>query len=295
MKKYRIMFFSLIIVGLLNESCSSQEVTNETQEVTNETKVVIFEENFDGTSLDESNWTIVNGGSSAWNNTAKNDSRVVEVSNGTLKLRGIKNPNLTGNLEDVVSINRSSVWTGAIESSHKFDFTYGVVEIRAKIGQAPRAWPAIWLHATDNVYGGNPNSGEIDIVESLNYDNFYYSTIHTEYHWANNRQYSNDPERYTQKTADVKEWNVYKMVWTEDKIDFLLNDKLYHTFNRGSNNTVSGFLRWPFDKDFHFILSQQIGGGWVDGDATSNGLVLKESDLPLTMEIDYIKVTQKKP
>ncbi|WP_052143591.1 DUF4971 domain-containing protein [Wocania ichthyoenteri] len=256
-------------------------------------EVIVFEDNFDGNSLNTSNWNIVNSGSSAWNNTAINDPLVVEVSNGTLKLKGIKNPNFTGKLQDVESIDRSSVWTGAIDSSHKFDFTYGEVEIRARIQQVPRAWPAIWLHPTDNVYGSNPNSGEIDMVESLNYDSFFYSTIHTEYHWANNRQYSNDPERYTTKAVNLTNWNIYKVEWTENKIDFILNGLVYHTFNRGNNDTVSGYLRWPFDKDFHIILSQQIGGSWVDAEANSSNWVLKESNLPVVMEIDYVKVIQK--
>ncbi|MDO5977302.1 glycoside hydrolase family 16 protein [Flavivirga spongiicola] len=289
---------SIIVVAILFiAACTKSNVipeNNEEPKIDSTSYSLIFEDNFNGSSINNSNWTVVFSGGSNWNNTAVDEPQVVEVSNGTLKLKGIKNPNFTGNLANVQNINRSTVWTGAIESAHKVDFTYGIVEIRARVEKAPRVWPAIWLHATDNVYGGNPDSGEIDMLESLNLDSYFYSTIHTQYHWANNRQYSNDPERYTTKTVNVDSWNVYKLEWTPNKIDFIFNGSVYHTFNKGNNNVVSGFLRWPFDKDFHIILSQQIGGGWVDSEANSKGLVLTESNLPVTMEIDYVKVYQKK-
>ena len=51
-------------------------------------------------------------------------------------------------------------------TKNKGDWKYGRFEIRAKIPKGVGTWPAIWLLATDNVYGGWPNSGEIDIMET---------------------------------------------------------------------------------------------------------------------------------
>lgn len=254
---------------------------------------LLWEDEFEGASLNSNYWSIVKSGSSAWNNTAYDDPRVLEVSNGTLKLRAIKNPNYSGTLSSVGSIDRNSIWTGACDTQYKVDFKYGRVEIRARMESVPRAWPAIWLMPTYSKHGGNPNSGEIDMVERLNLDQYFYSTIHTEYHWdAPNGKA--DPERYTTEAAtDLDDWAVYAMEWDENKIDFYRNDKMYHTFNKGASAMKSGYLRWPFDEEFYIILSQQIGGGWVDGEANSKGLVLQDSHLPYELEIDYVKVYQK--
>lgn len=253
--------------------------------------VLDWSDEFNGTTLDKTKWNVEKGGGSNWNNTAVDDPRVIEVSNGSLKLKGIKNPNYNGSIENVGTIDENSVWTGAIDSHHKYGFKYGKCEIRARIESAPRAWPALWLMPTHSVYGGNPLSGEIDIVEHLNYDNFYYTTVHTEYHLTNKQ----DPERWGGGTFtnDDNEWVVYGMEWTEQKLDFFRNGVLYHTVNKGNGLYVNGLLRWPFDEEFYLILSQQIGGGWVDGEAASQGLKMTDADLPLTMEIDYVRVYKK--
>lgn len=247
---------------------------------------LIWSDEFSHSTLDTTYWSIQQGGRSNWSNTAIDDSRVIEVSDGTLKLKGIINPHTAADLSTVENIDRSTVWTGAIRSQNKVGFKYGKIEIRAKMDYAPRAWPAIWLMPTESSYGSNPDSGEIDIVEHLNLDPFYYSTVHTEYHTV----HRGDPERYVTEIANEGEWNIHAIEWYNDKIVFLRNGIAYHTFNKGNKSRIDDLLRWPFDSEFYIILSQQIGGNWVDGEARSQNLVLKNSDLPITMEIDYVRI-----
>ncbi len=251
---------------------------------------LIWSDEFNGVSLDSTYWSKQNKGRANWSNTAIADHRVIEVSDGTLKLKGIKNPNSNVDLSTVANIDTSTVWTGAIRSQNKVGFKYGKIEIRAKLDRAPRAWPAIWLMPTRSLYGGNPDSGEIDIVEHLNLDPYYYSTIHTQY----NTVHRDDPERYTIEKTNEGVWNVHAVEWYEDKIVFLRNGTKYHTFNKGDHVKIDNLLRWPFDQEFYVILSQQIGGSWVDGEARSKGLVLEDSDLPITLEIDYVRIYKEK-
>jgi hypothetical protein len=56
------------------------------------------------------------------------------------------------------------VTSGNIRTKRAFKF--GRLEIRAKLPRGDWLWPAIWLLPEDNVYGGWPMSGEIDIMES---------------------------------------------------------------------------------------------------------------------------------
>ena len=47
----------------------------------------------------------------------------------------------------------------------KFHQKFGRVEVRAKQPGGRGLWPAIWMMPQYDVYGGWPNSGEIDIFE----------------------------------------------------------------------------------------------------------------------------------
>ena len=55
-----------------------------------------------------------------------------------------------------------------MRTKYKGDWRYGRVEVRAKPPRGQGSFPAIWMLPTDNVYGGWPHSGEIDIFESVN-------------------------------------------------------------------------------------------------------------------------------
>ena len=64
-------------------------------------------------------------------------------------------------------------------TKNKADWLYGRVEIKAKLPKGRGTWPAIWMLPTDNAYGGWPNSGEIDIMEHVGYDqNNVHFTLH---------------------------------------------------------------------------------------------------------------------
>ena len=136
---------------------------------------LVFEDNFDGDTLDANNWNIDEGDGCpdlcGWGN---NELQVysadnIEVSVGTLKLTAQEE--LGGG------------YTSArINTQGKFDFTYGKVEVRARIPAGQGTWPAIWaLHSAAGglnpnpdyqdvgVYGPWPASGEMDIMEAFNY------------------------------------------------------------------------------------------------------------------------------
>ncbi|KAF5017551.1 hypothetical protein F66182_10504, partial [Fusarium sp. NRRL 66182] len=51
--------------------------------------------------------------------------------------------------------------------------TYGRVEVVAKLPAGDWLWPAIWMMPTNDVYGGWPASGEIDLSESRGNDISY--------------------------------------------------------------------------------------------------------------------------
>ncbi len=81
----------------------------------------------------------------------------------------------------IVASNDKGLWTSArLKTQYKGDWTYGYIEVRAKLPKGVGTWPAIWMMPTSEVYGAWPRSGEIDIVEHVGYDqDKVHTTIHT--------------------------------------------------------------------------------------------------------------------
>jgi beta-glucanase (GH16 family) len=163
-------------------------------------------------------------------------------------------------------------------SKGKGDWTYGRMEVRARLPKGRGTWPAIWMLPTDWAYGGWPASGEIDIMEHVGYaPDSIFGTIHTQ---AFNHM------MYTQKSGAIvvpdaeRAFHVYAIDWTAEKIYFLLDDRVYHTFR----NEGTGFEAWPFDRRFHLLLNIAVGGGWGGRHGVD------EQIWPQRMEIDYVRV-----
>ena len=169
-----------------------------------------------------------------------------------------------------------------LTTKDKGDWLYGRMEVRAKVSKGTGIWPAIWMLPDSNIYGNWPKSGEIDIMEHVGYDpDTIHLTVHTE---AFNGMYQ------TQKTGKVyvpeaeNEFYTYSIEWTETKCDFFIDGKKGFTFKKQSDNTDE----WPFDHPYYLILNVAVGGSWggVHG--------VDDSIFPQTMEIDYVRVYQKK-
>jgi beta-glucanase (GH16 family) len=166
-----------------------------------------------------------------------------------------------------------------VVSRNKGDWLYGRIEVRAKLPKGKGTWPAIWMLPTDWSYGGWPVSGEIDIMEHVGYNpGVIHGTIHTE-------KYNHLKQTQKEGTVNVPDWenefHVYAIDWRENKIDFFVDDKLYHTVIRDPADDHSG---WPFDKRFHLIMNIAVGGNW----GGMHGI--DDSIWPQRMEIDYVRV-----
>ena len=165
-------------------------------------------------------------------------------------------------------------------SKHKGDWTYGRVDIRLKVAEGLGTWSAAWMLPTDWAYGGWPKSGEIDIMEQVGYSpDSVFGTVHTE---AFNHIAGTQVGKGLHDTTLSSRFHTYSIVWDEERIQFLMDDKPYHTFN----NKREGSAAWPFDKDFHMILNLAVGGNWGGRKGVD------ETIWPRQMLIDYVRVYQ---
>ncbi len=131
---------------------------------------------------------------------------------------------------------------------------------------------------TDEVYGGWPQSGEIDIMELIGSEpEVAHGTIHFGPPWPNNRF---SGESFTLNEGTFYDgFHEFAVEWEAGVIRWYVDDYLYAT------KTVSSVApnQWPFDQDFHFLLNVAVGGNWP-GNPNSF------TQFPQTMEVEYVRV-----
>ena len=209
------------------------------------------------------NWTYDLGtGDNGWGNnelqsyTSNADNVIVE--DGILKI--------------TAKADGASYTSARIKSVDLFEFTYGRVEVRAKLPAAQGTWPAIWMLGANFETVGWPTSGEIDIMEQTGQDkNTTLGTLHYP-----GMSGGNANGGATQVETSTSEFHNYSVEWTPDVIKIVVDGDVFHT--------VINSDALPFNSDFFFILNVAMGGslgGDVDPAFTED-----------TMEIDYVRVYQ---
>ena len=144
-------------------------------------------------------------------------------------------------------------------------WTYGRIEVKAKLPSGRGTWPAIWMLPSLKTYGdgGWPDNGEIDVMEHVGFDpDIVHSSIHTRaYHHSINTHKTGKMHLRTART----EFNVYAVEWTPEEIRAYVNEQHYFTFrNERLTNLAADYKQWPFDRPFYLVLNIAVGGTWGD-------------------------------
>ena len=218
----------------------------------------------------ELNW--VTGG--GWgNNEAQyytDKPKNVRVENGRLIIEALK--------EDFYG---SKYTSSRIKTTNSWK--YGRFQIRAKLPKGIGTWAAFWGLPTDWKYGSWPNSGEIDILEHVGFEEGHIvSSVHNIAHHGDLS--NSDQTKYVLDHDVINSFNDYILEWGEEEIKTYINDKLIFSYPK--NNQP--WERWPFDEQFHFILNIAVGGNWggIKG--------IDDNAFPTKMEIEYFRVYKKK-
>jgi len=214
-----------------------------------------------------------NGEVQHYTNRIENSS----VNNGFLDITAIK--------ESFTDQGQTKQYTSARLNS-KFAFTYGRVDVRAKLPFGDGTWPAIWTLGKninedggfwDSQYGtvGWPACGELDIMEhGLHPTNQVSVAIHTP------SSYGSTVNTSIQPLADVaNDFHVYSMNWSPDQITFLIDGVGFYTYNPAVKNDDT----WPFYLEQYLLLNIAMGG---------NGGAIDSNFSQSSMVIDYVRVYQ---
>ena len=169
-----------------------------------------------------------------------------------------------------------------IRTAESFSFTYGKVEVKAKLPRGDWLWPAIWMLPRDNQYGNWPSSGEIDIMESRGNPPSYppggYDTFGSTLHWGIDYKIDFWAKTHAEKkgidlTAD---FHTYGLIWNETYIGTYLDTESNVVLNYPitkslwsqtgllsppwDNPWISGGNNAPFDHRYFLIINLACGG-----------------------------------
>lgn len=244
---------------------------------------LVFSDDFNGTALDTTKWNridYVNWNVSDWRKYQSRDEELVTMNgDGTVSLWG-RYGDFTSQADQTGANNTYAC--GGVFTDKTFTFQYGYVEVRAKFDCAQGAWPAIWMMPTAGPW---PQTGEIDILEHLNYEGIVHQTLHYNNAVGNKTtsgtvNANGTSSAYFTSVEDKAAFHTYGVEWTPDHVSFLMDGKKTLTVNADPNNP-----NWPFNMEnnpYYLLLDMQLGGSWVGeiGDIGDG----------VSMTLDYVRV-----
>ncbi len=217
---------------------------------------LVWEDNFDGESLDARKWAVRGAGPRALGFVSP---EAVKVEDGHLRLLALKK-------EDRILL-------GAVGTQGRFMAKYGFFECRAKLHQSPGIWPAFWIQSTEISKGEDPavHGAEIDIME-------YFKKLGTDIvshnvHWAYgpNQQTTRGMQSYRKGVSQG--FHTFALEWTPEKYAFFVDGYKYYEVTKGISHIEE-----------YLILSMEI---------PSKPEEIRDIALPDAFVVDYVKVYQK--
>ncbi|WP_083187056.1 family 16 glycosylhydrolase [Polaribacter vadi] len=249
---------------------------------------LVWSDEFDGQSevsvdLDNTKWFKqtypILGGQSWANGEVQHYTDRIDnsyISNGTLKIVAKKETYTNSN-------NVTKNYTSARLNS-KYAFTYGKVEIKAKMPFGVGTFPALWMLGQNITETGGywaathgttawPDCGEVDIIEHWG-DNqdFVQSALH------NRSSFGGTVNKGGQKITNAStEFHIYTLEWSEDKMIFSVDGNVHYTYNPSIKNIEN----WPYSAPqyllFNVAILPNITAGFIES----------------AMEVDYVRVYQE--
>ncbi len=232
---------------------------------------LVWNDEFDGTSLDEDSWGYDIGTGCpdlcGWGNNELEYYKPenVWVSNGVLTIEARKE-----------NFGGREYTSGKIVTRGKEAFQYGRIDIRATLPKGQGLWPALWMLGTNQPAVGWPKCGEIDIMEMIG-GSGREKTIGGNVYWDNNGTVD-QPESYTLSEGTFADkYFVFTIIWDEQEIKWFVDDIEYHSFSITTSD------RTEFQNPFYMIFNVAVGGNWP-------GSPDETTIFPTRMQVDYVRV-----
>lgn len=271
---------------------------------------LVWSDEFDGTALDRRKWTpeVSCWGGGNDERQCYTDRRAnIRVEGGVLRLiaraERFTGPEFPPEFKQPGKRRTQAVTSGKVRTRGLAAWRYGRIEIRAKLPAGQGSWPAVWMMPAGDVYGGWPQSGEIDIIEAVNLgarcdecrggrENRSLSALH----------FGPRPPGNTHQAQRVapgpgaglsEAFHVWTLEWAEARIRFFLDGRLYW------ETTPATWAKRalppgtppaaPFDQHFYLMANLAFGGKLAE---ENNAKGIDLATLPAELQIDHIRVYQ---
>jgi len=160
----------------------------------------------------------------------------------------------------------------------KANWTYGRIEVRAKLPQGKGLRSAIWSLGYNIDKVGWPACGEIDIMQYLGSDPDQITTqVHTK---AYNQMQGGPKGATTQVPAINTDFHLFVIEWLKDRIDWYIDGQKVFTYP----NDKKGLATWPFTQPQYLLLNLSVGGDLLDQKAVDKKI------FPQQFTVDYVRV-----
>ena len=273
---------------------------------------LVWEDTFDGTSLDETKWNI-----EVTNSPANNEIQAYRRQNVSIEVDPATGRSclcLTARKE---SYGGKPTTSGRVNTQGKVAYKYGKVEAMIKLPKTYKGlWPAFWMMGDDihNPGVGWPACGEIDIFEMGNSGGFGSVAKSEAYlngathcapagRWdADNCQYRNATWSYSLQD----DFHLFTLIWDEQSLACYIDLDKYPDgepyfsldISQEGHEIHNDYSCWHvycyFHKEFHVLLNLAVGGDFpgikkVDGITALN----EDNGYEARMLIDYVRIYQK--
>jgi beta-glucanase (GH16 family) len=232
-----------------------------------------WNDEFNATSLDGSVWGQETGNNNGWGNSEleyyTTSAKNTLLSHGNLVLEARKE-----------SINGFNYSSSRMTTQGKKTFTFGRIDMRAKLPVGKGIWPALWMLGSNISSVPWPACGEIDMMELIgNFPGRVYGTAH----WANAAgAHDSKGTVYNLFSGDFsQQFHVFSVVWSQDVIKWLIDDQLYLTVVKADVGTAN----YPFNAPEFLIFNIAVGGNFPGAPDPATWTTQR-------MFVDYVRVFQ---
>ena len=242
---------------------------------------LIFNEDFNGSTLDSTKWAVCPNWDRQGGSTWMDD--MVSVSGGYLHLKFKRD----------ATLGKGPNWirAGAIRTRSKdwskilFENTFGYYEAKIKFPVVDGTWGAFWLMSPTqgSIGNGGVDGTEIDIVETIgNTQGKYNAALHWDGYPSQNVGSNNLPNQPV--NIYDGEFHIFGLEWKQDEYIFYVDDVEFWRVDGGSSFKNCGINQTPN----YIKLTVEAS---LDGWAGSLPAEFTEDE----MLVDYVRVYKQKP
>lgn len=259
------------VIVNLSTGTSGAPTTGYTSPLTYPGLSLVWDDEFNGTTL-SADWTFdIGTGNSGWGNN--------ELQSYTNQNHAVNSGYLEITAKEQ-TVNSQQYTSTRIKTQGIKSWKYGRIDIRAALPYGQGIWPAFWMLGDNISTVGWPSCGEIDIMEMIGGAGANDRTVHGTVHWNENgthAQFGGSKTLPSGKFAD--EFHVFSIVWNQNSITWLLDNVTYKTVDLSPANMNA------FKEKFFLIFNVAVGGNWP---GNPDGTTV----FPQKMYVDYVRVFQ---